>query len=120
MTVNSVPVFYEVLSNYGWFQFVVINTKPILLSQDFSYVHKVPQFQPFVGSSMFAPLKTLPSHCLLPLKTPDACLFRPSWAVTPKMEQLPMPAAAASIRDGYKYVWDSASHCTRMLPPHHF
>lgn len=74
------------------------------LSQDFSYVHKVPPFQPFVGSSMFAPLKTLPSHCLLPLKTPDACLFRPSWAVPPKMEQLPTPPAASSIRDGYKYV----------------
>lgn len=117
MTVDSVPVFlfvfffYEVLNNCGWFQVVIINTNPILLSQDFSYVHKVPQFQPFVGSSMFAPLKTLPSHCLLPLKTPDACLFRPSWAVPPKMEQLPMPPAAASIRDGYKYVWDSAGHC---------
>lgn len=75
-----------------------------LLSQDFSFVHKVPTFQPFVGSSMFAPLKMLPSQCLLPLKIPDACLFRPSWAVPPKIEQLPMPPAATFIRDGYKYV----------------
>lgn len=79
-------------------------TGPLLLSQDFSYVHKVPTFQPFVGSSMFAPLKMLPSQCLLPLKVPDACLFRPSWAAPPKIEQLPVPPAAIFSRDGYKYV----------------
>lgn len=67
-------------------------------------MHKVPTLQPFVGSSMFAPLKMLPSQCLLPLKIPDACLFRPSWAIPPKIEQLPMPPAATFIRDGYKYV----------------
>lgn len=55
---------------------------------------------------MFAPLKMLPSQCLLPLKIPDACLFRPSWAIPPKIEQLPMPPAATFIRDGYKYVRD--------------
>uniref|UniRef100_A0A8C0VH24 Mediator of RNA polymerase II transcription subunit 13 n=1 Tax=Cyanistes caeruleus TaxID=156563 RepID=A0A8C0VH24_CYACU len=72
--------------------------------KDFSYVHKVPSFQPFVGSSLFAPLKILPSQCLLPLKIPDACIFRPSWAVPPKIEQLPLPPAATFIRDGYNNV----------------
>lgn len=79
----------------------VVNHVTCML-QDFSYVHKVPSFQPFVGSSVFAPLKILPSQCLLPLKIPDACIFRPSWAVPPKIEQLPLPPAATFIRDGYK------------------
>ncbi|XP_007423606.2 mediator of RNA polymerase II transcription subunit 13-like [Python bivittatus] len=70
--------------------------------KDFSFVHKVSTFQPFMGSSMFAPLKMLPSQCLLPLKIPEACVYRPSWAIPPKIEQLPLPPTAAFIRDGYK------------------
>ncbi|XP_063769367.1 mediator of RNA polymerase II transcription subunit 13-like isoform X2 [Pseudophryne corroboree] len=69
--------------------------------KDFSYVYKVHSYQPFLGTSMFAPLKSLPSQCLLSLKIPDACIYRPSWAAPPKIQHLPLPPAAAFNRDGY-------------------
>uniref|UniRef100_A0A671RSB7 Mediator of RNA polymerase II transcription subunit 13 n=1 Tax=Sinocyclocheilus anshuiensis TaxID=1608454 RepID=A0A671RSB7_9TELE len=45
--------------------------------KDFSFVYKPELFQPFVGCSMFAPLKSLPSQCLPPIKLPDECVYRP-------------------------------------------
>ncbi|KAM9329372.1 mediator of RNA polymerase II transcription subunit 13-like [Gastrophryne carolinensis] len=72
--------------------------------KDYSYVFKVPSYQPFLGSSMFAPLKSLPSQCLLSLKIPDACIYRPSWAAPPKVQHLPLPPPATFSRDGYMNV----------------
>ncbi|XP_075069949.1 mediator of RNA polymerase II transcription subunit 13-like isoform X2 [Mixophyes fleayi] len=72
--------------------------------KDFSYVYRVPSFQPFLGTSMFAPLKSLPSQCLLSLKIPDACIYRPSWAAPPKIQHLPLPPATSFTRDGYMNV----------------
>uniref|UniRef100_UPI0037E774A6 mediator of RNA polymerase II transcription subunit 13-like isoform X2 n=1 Tax=Semicossyphus pulcher TaxID=241346 RepID=UPI0037E774A6 len=42
--------------------------------------------KPHIGSSMFAPLSCLPSQNLPPLKIPETCYYRPSWALMPKME----------------------------------
>ena len=41
--------------------------------------------QAFVGCSMFAPLKTLPSQCLPPVKIPEDCIYRPSWTMGREM-----------------------------------
>ncbi|XP_066544928.1 mediator of RNA polymerase II transcription subunit 13-like isoform X2 [Amia ocellicauda] len=59
--------------------------------KDFSFVYRVTTIQPQLGCSMFAPLRTLPSQCLTPLKIPETCFYRPSWALPPKMEHLPLP-----------------------------
>ncbi|XP_045064025.1 mediator of RNA polymerase II transcription subunit 13-like isoform X4 [Coregonus clupeaformis] len=72
--------------------------------KDFSFVYRVPSVQPQMGCSMFAPLRTLPSQCLPPLKVPDQCYYRPSWALLPKMEHyssLPPSHHASFIKDGY-------------------
>ncbi|CAB1318551.1 unnamed protein product, partial [Coregonus sp. 'balchen'] len=72
--------------------------------EDFSFVYRVPSVQPQMGCSMFAPLRTLPSQCLPPLKVPDQCYYRPSWALLPKMEHyssLPHSHHASFTRDGY-------------------
>ncbi|XP_054613847.1 mediator of RNA polymerase II transcription subunit 13-like isoform X2 [Dunckerocampus dactyliophorus] len=58
-----------------------------------------------VVSSMFAPLSCLPSQTLPPLKIPEQCFYRPSWALLPKMEHIPAHVMHAQnnalIRDGY-------------------
>uniref|UniRef100_A0A3P8YBA1 Mediator of RNA polymerase II transcription subunit 13 n=1 Tax=Esox lucius TaxID=8010 RepID=A0A3P8YBA1_ESOLU len=72
--------------------------------KDFSFVYRVPSVQPQMGCSMFAPLRTLPSQCLPPLKVPDQCYYRPSWALLPKMEHyssLPPSHHAPFMREGY-------------------
>lgn len=56
--------------------------------QDFSFVYKAETSQMFVGCSMYAPLKTLPSQCLLPIKLPEECVYTPSWSLG-KMELIP-------------------------------
>uniref|UniRef100_A0A3B4X9Z4 Mediator of RNA polymerase II transcription subunit 13 n=1 Tax=Seriola lalandi dorsalis TaxID=1841481 RepID=A0A3B4X9Z4_SERLL len=56
------------------------------------------------SSSMFAPLSCLPSQSLPPLKIPEQCYYRPSWALLPKMEHFPAvmhPQNTTFIRDGY-------------------
>ncbi|XP_071486432.1 mediator of RNA polymerase II transcription subunit 13-like [Diadema antillarum] len=60
--------------------------------QDWSFVYKIPPTERFVGPSMYAPLKSLPSSKLPPLKTPDACHYRPSWQLplSPKPELVPV------------------------------
>uniref|UniRef100_A0A671RSB1 Mediator of RNA polymerase II transcription subunit 13 n=1 Tax=Sinocyclocheilus anshuiensis TaxID=1608454 RepID=A0A671RSB1_9TELE len=68
--------------------------------KDFSFVYKPELFQPFVGCSMFAPLKSLPSQCLPPIKLPDECVYRPSWTVG-KLELLnSVPAMTIFSKDG--------------------
>ncbi|KAG7224069.1 hypothetical protein INR49_015327 [Caranx melampygus] len=60
--------------------------------------------KPQIGSSMFAPLSCLPSQSLPPLKIPEQCYYRPSWALLPKMEHFPTvmhPQNTTFIRDGY-------------------
>lgn len=49
---------------------------------------------------MFAPLKTLPSQCLPPIKLPEECIYRQSWAVG-KLDLLPPGPAMPFIKDGY-------------------
>lgn len=73
---------------------------PIPPLQDFSFVYRVPSVQPQMGCSMFAPLRTLPSQCLPPIKVPDQCYYRPSWALLPKMEHY-SSLPPSFIRDGY-------------------
>ncbi|TKS84443.1 Mediator of RNA polymerase II transcription subunit 13-like [Collichthys lucidus] len=63
--------------------------------------------KPQIGSSMFAPLSCLPSQSLPPLKIPEQCYYRPSWALMPKMEHFPTvmhPQNNAFIKDGYTNV----------------
>ncbi|KAJ8414096.1 hypothetical protein AAFF_G00066940 [Aldrovandia affinis] len=72
--------------------------------KDFSFVYRVPAAQPHMGCSMFAPLRALPSHCLPPLRVPDNCYYRPSWALPQKMEQLHLPPQLPFTRDGYTNV----------------
>lgn len=104
-TVNTVPV-YQVISEcekklpQDLFGMLVIHlldvfvcgypaskgpdtVMPYFLSilQDYSFVYKPELCQPFVGCSMFAPLKTLPSQCLPPIKVPEDCIYRPSWTM---------------------------------------
>ncbi|KAG5844433.1 hypothetical protein ANANG_G00162470 [Anguilla anguilla] len=68
--------------------------------KDFSFVYKPAMCQPFVGCTMFAPLKALPSQCMQPIKLPEECLYRPSWTVG-KLELLnPVPAMTFLNKDG--------------------
>lgn len=50
---------------------------------------------------MFAPLKTLPSQCLPPIKLPEECIYRQSWTVG-KLDLLPPGPAMPFIKDGYE------------------
>lgn len=63
--------------------------------QDFSYVFKPESCQALVGCSLYAPLKMLPSQCMLPIKLPEECVYRPSWTVG-KLEML-QPMAAMTF-----------------------
>lgn len=56
--------------------------------QDFSFVYKPETSQVFTGCSMYAPLKMLPSQCLVPIKLPEDCVYTPSWTLG-KMELIP-------------------------------
>ncbi|XP_002735637.1 mediator of RNA polymerase II transcription subunit 13-like [Saccoglossus kowalevskii] len=59
--------------------------------KDWSFVFKIPVMQRYFGSSMYAPLKSLPSSKLPPLKFPNNCLYKPSWQVglSQKQDYLP-------------------------------
>lgn len=70
-------------------------TLPVSSPQDFSFVYKPELCQAFVGCSMFAPLKTLPSQCLPPIKLPEECIYRPSWTTVGKLEMLNHPHVPA-------------------------
>lgn len=62
--------------------------------------------QAFVGCSMFAPLKTLPSQCLPPIKIPEDCIYRPSWTMGREMLN-PVPVMTFLNKDRYdKYQSD--------------
>ncbi|XP_071789483.1 mediator of RNA polymerase II transcription subunit 13-like isoform X2 [Asterias amurensis] len=56
--------------------------------EDWSYVYKAPTLERFVGASMYAPLKSLPSSKLPPLRIPENCFYKPSWQIplSPKPE----------------------------------
>lgn len=51
-------------------------------------MYKLEMCQPLTGCSMYAPLKTLPSQCLLPIKLPEDCVYTASWTLG-KMEMIP-------------------------------
>lgn len=59
--------------------------------------------QAFVGCSMFAPLKTLPSQCLPPVKIPEDCIYRPSWTMGREMLN-PVPVMTFLSKDRYAAV----------------
>ncbi|KAM9841175.1 mediator of RNA polymerase II transcription subunit 13-like [Aulostomus maculatus] len=64
-------------------------------------------FKTQVSASMFAPFSCLPSQSLPPLKIPEQCYYRPSWALMPKMDHFSTamhPHNNALIRDGYTNV----------------
>ncbi|XP_062340777.1 mediator of RNA polymerase II transcription subunit 13-like [Osmerus eperlanus] len=70
--------------------------------KDFSFVYRVPGVQPQTGCSMFAPLRSLPSQRLPPVRLPEQCCYRPSWALLPKMEHYSsLSTQPPFIRDGY-------------------
>ncbi|MEQ2164349.1 hypothetical protein GOODEAATRI_005795, partial [Goodea atripinnis] len=46
---------------------------------------KPSEIKAFVGCSVFAPLKTLPSQCLPPIKLPEDCVYRTSWTMGREM-----------------------------------
>ncbi|KAJ8286318.1 hypothetical protein GJAV_G00037090 [Gymnothorax javanicus] len=68
--------------------------------RDFSFVYRVPSVQPHMGSSMFAPLRSLPSSCLPPLKISENCYYRPSWALPLKVEHLTLHSQVPFLQDG--------------------
>lgn len=70
--------------------------------KDYSFVYKPELCQAFVGCSMFAPLKTLPSQCLPPIKMPEEGIYRPSWTMGRDMTFL------SKDRYGFK-MWDYLS-----------
>lgn len=72
--------------------------------QDYSFVYKPDLCQPFVGCSMFAPLKTLPSQCLPPVKIPEDCIYRPSWTMGREMLN-PVPVMTFLNKDRYVLLW---------------
>lgn len=51
-------------------------------------MYKPETSQLFTGCSMYAPLKTLPSQCLVPIKLPEDRVYTPSWTLG-KMELIP-------------------------------
>lgn len=59
-----------------------------LCPQDFSFVYKPVACQPFTGCSMYAPLKALPSQCLMPIKLPEECVYTSSWTMG-KLDLIP-------------------------------
>ncbi|KAM3874587.1 mediator of RNA polymerase II transcription subunit 13-like [Diretmus argenteus] len=67
---------------------------------------KQEDIKPQMGGSMFAPLSVLPSQNLPPLKIPEQCCYRPSWALLPKMEHFSSmhPQHNPFIRDGYNNI----------------
>ena len=77
-----------------------------ILLRDTLFFHYIFFIQPTIGSSMFAPLTCLPSQNLPPLKIPEQCYYRPSWAMMPKMEHFPVMhnQNATFNRDGYTWV----------------
>ncbi|XP_077995263.1 mediator of RNA polymerase II transcription subunit 13-like isoform X2 [Glandiceps talaboti] len=64
--------------------------------KDWSYVYKVPTVQRFYASTMYAPLKTLPSSKLPPLKIPENCIYKPSWQVGASQKQEFLPSVKDS------------------------
>lgn len=79
--------------------------------QDFSFVYKPETSQLFIGCSMYAPLKTLPSQCLLPIKLPEDCVYTPSWTMG-KMELIP-PVTNVNLLTKDRSVL--FFHCDKML-----
>lgn len=80
---------------------MVHDSFPLAHSQDYSYVFKAESCQAFIGCSLYAPLKTLPSQCLLPIKLPEECVYQPSWTVG-KLEMIqPMAAMTFLNKDRY-------------------
>lgn len=72
----------------------------LFVLQDYSFVFKPELCQAFVGCSMFAPLKSLPSHCLPPIKLPEDSIYRPSWTMGREMLN-PVPVMSVLNKDRY-------------------
>ncbi|XP_022095741.1 mediator of RNA polymerase II transcription subunit 13-like isoform X2 [Acanthaster planci] len=70
--------------------------------EDWSYVYKTPMIERFVGASMYAPLKSLPSSKLPPLRIPENCIYKPSWQIplSPKPEFIPTTKESATSGGG--------------------
>lgn len=81
--------------------------------QDYSFVYKPELCQAFVGCSMFAPLKTLPSQCLATIKIPEDCIYRPSWTMGRELLN-PLPVMTFLNKDRYNN--SSCSLKTSFLP----
>lgn len=83
---RSTPAKYEMSGTSTY----ISESHPFLpfFFQDFSFVYKPETCQLLIGCSMYAPLKMLPSQCLLPIKLPEDCVYTPSWTMG-KMELIP-------------------------------
>ncbi|MEQ2295891.1 hypothetical protein AMECASPLE_019250 [Ameca splendens] len=71
--------------------------------KDYSFVYKPELWQAFVGCSVFAPLKTLPSQCLPPIKLPEDCIYRTSWTMGREMLN-PVPVMGFLNKDRIKFL----------------
>lgn len=99
---------WNVACNYIWWGFIQSTEILYLLNDTFLLSN-----QPHISSSMFAPLSCLPSQTLPPLKIPEQCYYRPSWALLPKIEQFSTvmhPQNTNFIRDGYTWVVSYDKH----------
>lgn len=83
---STIPLTRNQLYHHFFLSSSCILRSPLLsILQDFSFVYKPELCQAFVGCSMFAPLKTLPSQFLPPIKVPEDCIYRPSWTMGREM-----------------------------------
>lgn len=93
--------------------FVTQDSVSLSYLQDFSYVFKPESCQALIGCSLYAPLKTLPSQCLHPVKLPEECFYRPSWTVG-KLEML-QPMAAMTFLNKDRYNSQDSEGCPPPL-----
>ncbi|KAK1786371.1 hypothetical protein P4O66_017608, partial [Electrophorus voltai] len=90
--------------------------------KDFSFVFKPELCQAFVGCSLYAPLKTLPSQCLLPIRLPEECVYRPYLGKdrcvpgTPHLLLLPhvaspsVPSVGSGVDPDYSQTYTPQTH----------
>ncbi|XP_078680672.1 mediator of RNA polymerase II transcription subunit 13-like [Branchiostoma floridae x Branchiostoma belcheri] len=95
--------------------------------KDWSYVYRKANTHLHCGSSMYAPLKSLPSHKLPPIRLKDNMLYKPSWQMPVKdyptattggfMDLMPLPQDMISSTCPVTMTTVTASNSVPMASP---
>ncbi|XP_078599270.1 mediator of RNA polymerase II transcription subunit 13-like [Branchiostoma floridae x Branchiostoma japonicum] len=95
--------------------------------KDWSYVYRKANTHLHCGSSMYAPLKSLPSHKLPPIRLKDNMLYKPSWQMPVKdyptvttggfMDLMPLPQDMMSSTCPVTMTTVTASNSVPMASP---